>query len=523
MTIQWVTPFSVHLGVAGAGTMGRGIALTGIQAGMTVTLYDIDPSMLESAREYIEEHLKRKNTLDYSKNLSLSSDLVDFRKAQIVIEAAPEDIEIKQDLFQRLEKICPPPAILATNTSTLAVTAIAAATSSAERVAGMHFFNPAPVMPLVEIIRGAQTSPATIQTLTSLAGRLGKTAVIARDTPGFIVNRVARPFYGEALRILGEGIAGIETIDQTARLGAGFRMGPFQLMDLIGIDTNLAAMQSMYEQTFGEPRYRPHLIQIQMVQQKKLGKKSGHGFYNYLDGATHTETTPPEPVRSRQVIRYVRGNWAPVLADFCRQQGHTLIHADTEQPSQIGLGIVAAGRDEGLRKRVVELDQELQPDTPILCQCADTTLTEIASWIETPQRLIGFDGLFAAGGRAMTLVASPTLTTQARYQASRFANELGKIPHWIEDGPGLILPRLVAMLINEAAFAVMDGVAERDEVDLAMTLGMNYPRGPFAWVQQIGYPQVLAVLDHLHAEYHEDRYRAAPVLRRWARLEQVSA
>ncbi len=281
MTIQFITPFSVRIGVLGAGTMGSGIALTILLADMPVTLYDVSAEMLEKAKGYIESHLERKGKSDNIAYLNLTSHLDDLSSAMVLIEAAPEDLALKQEIFAALDRICPPSAILATNTSTLPVTAIAAATEQPQRVAGMHFFNPAPVMPLVEVIQGVQTHPDTIQSLVALASKLGKTSVVARDTPGFIVNRVARPFYGEALRILGEGVTTYDKIDQIVRLGGGFRMGPFELMDLIGIDVNLAAMQSMYQQTHGEPRYKPHLIQDQMVQQKALGRKSGRGFYDY--------------------------------------------------------------------------------------------------------------------------------------------------------------------------------------------------------------------------------------------------
>jgi 3-hydroxybutyryl-CoA dehydrogenase len=280
LVLQFITPYSIQIGVAGAGTMGSGIALAMLLADLPVTLYDLSPAILEKAQAYIVKNLERKNRQSELSNLNLTSNLDDLHTAGIVIEAAPENLELKRELFARLDKLCPPPAILATNTSTLSVTAIAAATGTPERVAGMHFFNPAPVLPLVEVVRGPRTSADTVQTLVRLSEKLGKTAVVTRDTPGFIVNRVARPFYGEALRLLGEGAASVEKIDQVVRMGGGFRMGPFQLMDLIGIDINLAAMQSMYEQSFGEPRYRPHRIQVQMVQQNALGRKMAW-FYAY--------------------------------------------------------------------------------------------------------------------------------------------------------------------------------------------------------------------------------------------------
>ena len=518
-----ITPYSLKIGVLGAGTMGSGIALALLLSDLPVTLYDVSADMLDRAREYIHKHLQRKGKEASLAELQLTTDLTDLGSSDILIEAVPEKLGLKQDLFARLDALCPPPAILATNTSTLSVTAIAAATSSPERVAGMHFFNPASLLPLVEVVRGAGTSPETLQALLDLAGVIGKTPVVASDTPGFIVNRVARPFYGEALRLLSERVATHAQIDQIVRLGAGFRMGPFELMDLIGIDVNLAAMQSMYEQTFGEPRYRPHPIQSRMVQQGALGRKTGRGFYHYDPPGPGDETRPPELVRRSGQVNLEPGSWAPGLAQLLRQGGYQLVDMNFSRTSEPVMGIAPASRSEDLRKQLFELDQELPATTPVLCQCVDVTLIEAAAWMRHPERLVGFDGLFFARGRAATLVASPTLTPQARLAVEGFVSGLGRLPIWIEDSPALVLPRLLAMLANEAAFAVQEGVAEADTIDLAMQLGVNYPIGPLAWAGEIGYAQVIAILDHLRAEYGEDRYRLAPLLRRWARLGRVNA
>lgn len=523
MTLQFITPFSVRIGVAGAGTMGSGIALTALLADMPVTLYDVSADMLANARSYVESHLERKGKAANIAYLDLTSRLDDMESAGVLIEAVPEDLALKQELFATLDGICALPAILATNTSTLPVTAIAAAAKQPQRVAGMHFFNPAPVMPLVEVIQGAQTHPNTIQSLVSLAIKLGKTPVVARDTPGFIVNRVARPFYGEALRILGEGVATHEKIDQIVRLGGGFRMGPFELMDLIGIDINLAAMQSMYQQTHWEPRYKPHLIQDQMVQQKAMGRKTGRGFYDYSEGqkTEDLKAAPPDLKGGRAIL--LPGSMAPELAALLRKAGFTLSRGMNAAADETTIGIAAASPAEGLRRQVAELDRLLPPGIPLICQCADITLTEVATWMEHPDRLVGIDGLFLAGGSVATLVPGPTLTPGMRSAADRFISNLGFYPIWINDAPGLVLPRIVCMLANEAIFAVQERVAEAEKVDLAMKLGVNYPTGPIAWAKQLGYANVLSVLDHLYSEFHEERYRAAPLLRRWERVERVSA
>jgi 3-hydroxybutyryl-CoA dehydrogenase len=523
VSLQIKNPYSIRLGVVGSGTMGSGIALAALYTNMVVTLYDISAEMLSRAKEYIEKHLARKDMLISLQHLNLTTNLEDLSGAGVVIEAAVEDLEIKKELFKRLDELCPPPTILATNTSTLPVTAIAAATCTPERVAGMHFFNPAPVLPLVEVIQGAQTSRDTLQTLVTLCEVLGKTAVIARDTPGFIVNRVARPFYGEALRLLGEQVATHEEIDRLVRMGGGFRMGPFELMDLIGIDINLAAMQSMYEQSFGEPRYRPQPIQVQKVHQGALGRKSGQGFYSY---GSETQKEDPSPARTEKrsgSVQLTSGTWAPRFAEICRKTGYKLINGAASKPAQPLIGVATAGKSEGLEKLIIQMDRSLLPETPIVCQCDDVTLTEVATWIRRPERLVGFDGLFFHNGPIATLVASPTLTPKTRAIVEDFIHSLGRVSVWIQDSPGLVLPRIICMLANEAAFAVGEGVAEMDVIDKAMQLGTNYPKGPLAWAKELGYTHVTDVLDHLQFEYGEERYRIAPLLRRWARLEHVSA
>jgi len=423
--LQFITPYSLRLSVVGAGTMGSGIALTLLLAGFPVTLYEISPQIQERALEYIQNHLERKNKSNYLPNLSLCSQLQQLQGSAIIIEAIPEDLTQKQQLFALLDQICPPPVILATNTSTLPVTAIASATSHPERVAGLHFFNPAPVLPLVEVVRGAQTDRPTIQSLLTLAEKIGKTPVVTSDTPGFIVNRVARPFYGEALRILGEGVANHEQIDRIVRLGGGFRMGPFELIDLIGVDINLAAMQSMYAQSFNEPRYRPHHIQQQMVQQNLLGRKSGRGFYDYSQTTEPGEPELPLMPKSSGLILMKTGNFAEGVEVICRQAGYSVYNGAHLRPGKPLLGIARTGKMEGLKKQLFDLDRELPPDVPLLCQCTDITITEAAGWVEHADRLVGFDGLFLAQGRVACLVGSPTVTPRC----ARWLRPL--LPAWV--------------------------------------------------------------------------------------------
>jgi len=278
------------IGIIGAGTMGSGIAYVAATSGFPVLLNDLSDERIHSAIRHIQSLL----TKAVEKNLITSStadeamlrirtcqQIADLSPSTIVIEAAVEELDVKKEIFRQLDATCTPDAILTTNTSSLSVTEIASATRLPERVAGMHFFNPPHAMKLVEIVKGHLTTEHTIRSLADLAHTFGKVPVIVQDTPGFVVNRIARPFYLEALRLLGEGVSTVEEIDRIVRLEGGFKMGPFELMDLIGIDVNYAVTKSVYEQFFHEPRFRPHPIQQRMVRAGMLGRKTGKGFYEY--------------------------------------------------------------------------------------------------------------------------------------------------------------------------------------------------------------------------------------------------
>ncbi len=348
------------IGIVGAGTMGAGIAETALSHGFAVVLYDVSEEILTRARERIRDGLARQvrhgrlTAEDAEKALArlrLTTDLDELGLAGLIIEAAPEDLTLKRDLFARLDRAAPPAAILASNTSSLSITALAEGAQRPQRIVGMHFFNPAPIMPLVEIIPGAATADDVVAAAAAAARALGKTPVEARDTPGFIVNRIARPFYLEALRLLADGVASVDTIDRIVRAAGGFRMGPFELLDLIGLDVNLAVTRSVYEASGQEPRFRPHPIQEQMVRAGRLGRKSGRGFYVYeKGGATGTAeptaqmngsaapVAPPhrahaEPAHGLPpewpgaVLVVGRGRLAEELADAVRETGREVTTA----------------------------------------------------------------------------------------------------------------------------------------------------------------------------------------------------
>jgi 3-hydroxybutyryl-CoA dehydrogenase len=315
-----------RVGVVGAGTMGAGIAQIAALGGIPTVLYDLDGKALDRGMRQIRESLrrgaesKRWSDQDASAALArLQGDLIleVLKGCDLVIEAAPEQLELKRDLFGQVARVCGPATVLATNTSSLSVTAIAAGVPAPDRVVGMHFFNPPALMKLVEVVAGDESGERALAAATELAARMGRTPIRARDSVGFVANRCARPFTLEALRMLGEGVASHEEIDRVCRLAGGFRMGPFELMDLIGIDINFGVARSFHEQSFGEPRWRPHPIQARMVAAGRLGRKSDRGFYSYESGQPHRERDP-EIAEERPLIEpsdqeRVAGPLAPLV------------------------------------------------------------------------------------------------------------------------------------------------------------------------------------------------------------------
>jgi 3-hydroxybutyryl-CoA dehydrogenase len=376
------------IGVAGAGTMGQGIAQIASQNNHKVYLYDAYPDQLGKAKHALRKILQRqveKERMSQEEvdaimdRIHFEEDLTNFGECSLVIEAVVEDLDIKQDVFQRLEGIVSHDCILATNTSSLSIASISSALKKPNRFLGIHFFNPAPIMPLVEIVPGIATSEEITQAARQRIDNWDKTTVLAKDTPGFIVNRVARPFYSEAIRQYEEGVADIPTIDWAMKEIGGFRMGPFELMDFIGHDVNYKVTETVFKEFFYDPRFKPSFTQKRLVEAGWLGKKSGKGFYKYGDDADN-----PEPTK-----------------------------------------------DEDLGQKIVD--------------------------------------------------------------------------------------RIVAMLINEAADAVFMNVATVEDVDLAMTKGVNYPKGLLKWADEIGLQEVLDRITRLQTEYREDRYRPNPLLKRKVR------
>ncbi len=535
----------LRIGVAGAGTMGAGIAQVAAQAGHPVLLYDVQEAFVERGLAGIVTALDRlaaKGKLAPEEaqaaiaRLHPCTDAADLGSCDLVIEAVPEDLAIKQDLFRSVAATAGPGCILATNTSTLSVARIAAGLDRPERVCGMHFFNPAPLMPLVEVIRGPATAPEVAELVADLARAWGKTAVDAADRPGFIVNRVARPFYGEALRACGEGLAEPAAIDRLAR-DAGFPMGPFELMDLIGIDVNFAAAASVYEGFFQDPRFRPHPIQRAMVDSGRLGRKTGQGYYRYDKSGkllvADAESRPaggegsvPAAAEVRRVLLLCRPGQpeARQLAERLQAGGADVAIADTDAHLELearqadGIIDLQPSWDTARAERLTRYARWLRAGRPFLACTEAVSATRVAAAIGTlgrPERLFGFTLLPPLDGRScVELMAASQSDAGLRPLAEALWQAAGLAGVWIGDTVGGILPRMVACLAAEATTAVMDGTATAAAIDQAMRLGTRYPRGPLEWLEILGPGRVRDILAALAADQGEDRYRVPPLLSR---------
>jgi 3-hydroxybutyryl-CoA dehydrogenase len=488
--------------VIGCGAMGMGIAQVAATAGHPVLLTDARPDAAAKARDGIAAALSRlveKGQMDETQRAAIVGRLrpvgsvAELGPAWLVIEAVVEDLAVKRSLFGQVEEVAGPDVILASNTSSLSITAIGAGLKRPERLVGMHFFNPAPVMALVEVVSGLATDAGVAETVYETARAWGKVPVHARSTPGFIVNRVARPFYAEGLRVLQEGGADPATIDTLMRESGGFRMGPFELMDLIGHDVNSAVTRSVHQAYFGDPRFLPSLIQQELVDAGRLGRKTGQGFYRYAPKPEVPEpATVGDGVRPSRVV--VQGEVGPaaVLVPALRDAGVAVDQA--------------VGSDDGSGRFIVDGCTIALTDGRSATQRAAETGT---------RDLVLFDLAldYSSAGRIGIAVADGADAGWLGRAAGLF-QALGKKVSVLDDVPGLIVMRTVAMLANEAADAVLHGVASVADVDTAMTKGVNYPLGPLAWADRIGVGRVLGVLDALAGLYGEDRYRASALMRR---------
>ncbi|MGG4609602.1 3-hydroxyacyl-CoA dehydrogenase [Providencia sp. Me31A] len=493
------------IAVIGAGTMGIGIAQVAASAGLRVLLFDVNQEVLQHSLTEMAKRLHKRveqgkaqtaTTIELINRITVAESLPELSEAQLVIEAVAEKLDIKQAIFGELEGICSEKTIFASNTSSLSITAIACQLTHPERLAGLHFFNPAPVMKLVEVIRGLETSDSAIKQLQELTLLFGKVPVVCRSTPGFIVNRVARPFYAETLRALEEQVGTPATLDCAIRDAGGFAMGPLQLMDLIGHDVNYAVTESMF-QAFGyDSRFQTSFMQLELVQAKHLGRKSKQGFYHYDDNqAQPTPSLAANVAISQPQTVKVRGDWQifPEFVQLLSENGISLEgseQAHNHSPTLIVNDVIimlangkfASSHAQALGQAVVQFDLSANYHT----------------------------------ATTVTLCCAAQNSTQQNQCAIAFFQSLGKNVIVLPDYPALLVMRTVAMLCNEALDIVNKGVATAQDTDKAMCFGVNYPKGPLAWGAQLGWRRVLSVLEHLTQCYGDNRYRPNPLLRQLA-------
>lgn len=487
--------------VVGAGTMGAGIALAIAAAGCDVELVEVDGMVRERALARMQKDAGRLSIPHALDRITMRSSIADIGAADLAIEAVPEDLALKHRIFADLERRLGPTAILATNTSSLSVAQIAQAASQPGRVVGLHFFNPATAMKLVEVVTTAFTDEAVAVAAHAFVQAIGKTSVQAADTPGFIVNRVARPFYLQALHALENEIAPVEDLDVLAR-GVGFKMGPFELMDLIGLDVNVATTQSVYERTQAE-RLAPVPIQQLLVAQGKLGRKTGSGFYDYPPGSPRPADGSPEPPPFNDderiaVIGY--GGLAEELVErFSQAYAHVQHLAMDEQLDELrddttivfDIGTGTSDRGEMLAR----LDRAFAPQTMIFVDAYATNITKRTGAFAHPERFIGYGILGAFDSQAVVeIVDREIMSDDGAALAVELFAALGKRVLLVGDAPGLFLGRTVASIINEAVYAVQEEVACAADIDVAMRLGTNYPLGPIAWGREIGGARVARIL-----------------------------
>jgi 3-hydroxybutyryl-CoA dehydrogenase len=467
---------TIHtVAVIGSGIMGAGIAEVAASHGHPVLVYDINADAISRAidgiRTRLESRVARGKLSAQACEQTLQrlvpvTDIQALARADLVIEAASEQMAVKKALFAQLAEICPAKTLLTSNTSSISITAIAADLSHPERVAGLHFFNPAPVMKLVEVVSGLATSEEVVEQLSALAVKWGKQPVRCQSTPGFIVNRVARPYYAEAWRALEEQVAAPETIDAALREGAGFPMGPLELTDMIGQDVNFAVTCSVFNAFWQERRFLPSLVQQELVLAGRFGKKSGQGVYNWRSD---------RPAAS----------WL-----------ETVSNADS--------AISVQRRSDG----VTEIDGLL------LIETQGETAQALANRYGQP--VVVCD---RQEGDVAVIAVAASNPASANRKAVWHLQQQGKRVLQVADYPGLLIWRTVAMIVNEALDALQKGVASEQDIDTAMRLGVNYPRGPLAWGEQLGWQRLLRLLENLQRHYGEERYRPSSLLRQRALLE----
>jgi len=491
-------PHYKKIGIVGAGAMGRGIAQIAAQAGSQVLLFDVQTAAADTARVHIIDQWKRlcekqritaDEALVNATRLGTAQALPELAGCDLVIEAVVERLEIKTRLLQELETLVEPTTVLATNTSSLSITAIAASLLHPERVAGFHFFNPVPLMKVVEVIAGLKTDPAVVHGLTQYARQMGHTPVTALDTPGFIVNHAGRGYGTEALRIASEGVADFATIDRILRDQAGFKLGPFELMDLTGLDVSHPVMESIYHQYYEEPRYRPSVITAQRLAGGLTGRKVGEGFYKYTNSIAQISAEPAVPV--------------------------------VEELPPVWLSPRAARRAELLQllKNLgaqVETGQSPSPNALALVAPLgfDVTTVAVVERLD-PARTVGIDMLVDdAISRRRVIATNPATRIDMRDAAHALFARDGKAVSVIRDSGGFVTQRVVANIVNIASDMCQQSICSPSDLETAVTLGLGYPQGPLAMGNLYGPTNILEVLFNMQTVYGDPRYRPSAWLRR---------
>ncbi len=487
-----------HVAIIGAGAMGRGIAQIAAQSGSQVWLYDTQAEAVHKARNSVFEQwdkMQEKGRLTaeavngHKSRLLAANSLQDLAACDLVIEAIVERLDIKQKLFAELEDLVSPSCVLVTNTSSLSVTAIAAALKRPAQFAGYHFFNPVPLMKVVEVIAGLKTDPAICLQLNAYAKSMGHTPVQAQDTPGFIVNHAGRGYGTEALRIVNEGVADFATIDRILRDQVGFKLGPFELFDLTALDVSHPVMESIYNQYYQEPRYRPSVITAQRMAGGLVGKKVGEGFYPYVDGKAQVPPEPPVP----QVIEM-----PPVWVSPRASRRMELLQLLKDLGAQIETGA--------------------SPSPTALTLVAplgfDVTTVAVVERLD-PARTVGIDMLFDdVATKRRVLATNPATRSDMRDAAHALFARDGKAVSVIRDSGGFVTQRVVGNIVNIASDMCQQGVCSPQDLETAVTLGLGYPAGPLAMGNQLGPTNVLEVLFNMQTVYGDTRYRPSPWLRR---------
>ena len=481
------------IGIVGAGTMGAGIAQVAAAVGHPVRLYDVRPNAARVACEQIAKSLAalvdkgRLTEAERAGQLALIipvAGLAELADATLVVEVIVEDLQAKQNLLRELELHVGSHAILASNTSSISITALANGMQHPERVAGMHFFNPVPLMKLVEVVSGAETSDLVAAQITELARLWGKQPVQAKSTPGFIVNRIARPFYAEALALLQEQAGTPAQLDSAIR-SAGFRMGPCELMDLIGHDINYSVTMSLYEASYGDKRYVPSLVQKTLIDGGRLGRKSGRGFYTYPSPAS--DIAPPDGKADR--IEIVGGSEViNNLMYFLKRRSADFDHDVSSKWNGMRIGNVDLHISDG--RSAAQLSAELR--------------TDFLGVLDLP--------LLSEKSTSLCLAYGPEVSAAQREVVARTLAGCSLQAIELRDVPGLMTGRTVSMLINEACDAVYQGVCDEQAADVAMKLGTNYPAGPFEWLALLGAEYTVTMLNNLYAACRSERYRVSPLL-----------